>query len=297
MTVQSKTTLKGYFNTGDIPIEANFADLIDTVVILDSSSNINLNSNGTNILFSTYKGADSDGFNIWIGGGGLFSVGAGGTTYFGSSNVALGMNALFYNTTGYNNVAIGSNCLVLNTSGRHNLGVGAYTLYNCSTGFYNTAIGQGSQQNLTTGYYNTSLGMDTLYLNTTGYKNIAVGEKALYDLNITADDTSGNNTAIGYNTGRGIVTGINNTILGSNVLGLAAALSNNIIIADGGGTIRIQVNNTGDIVFTTPKMGFFSHAAATQPVHIVDATNAADVITRANAIIAALESIGILASA
>jgi len=31
MAVQSATTLKGYFNTGDTPTESNFADLIDTV--------------------------------------------------------------------------------------------------------------------------------------------------------------------------------------------------------------------------------------------------------------------------
>jgi hypothetical protein len=31
MTVQNKETLKGYYNTGDIPSEANFADLIDSI--------------------------------------------------------------------------------------------------------------------------------------------------------------------------------------------------------------------------------------------------------------------------
>lgn len=31
MAEQSRTTLKGYFNTGDTPSEANFADLIDSV--------------------------------------------------------------------------------------------------------------------------------------------------------------------------------------------------------------------------------------------------------------------------
>jgi hypothetical protein len=31
MTIRSKTTLKGYFNSGDSPVEANFADLIETI--------------------------------------------------------------------------------------------------------------------------------------------------------------------------------------------------------------------------------------------------------------------------
>lgn len=31
MAIQDKTTLEGYFNTGDIPTEANFKDLIDSL--------------------------------------------------------------------------------------------------------------------------------------------------------------------------------------------------------------------------------------------------------------------------
>jgi hypothetical protein len=80
--------------------------------------------------------------------------------------------------------------------------------------------------------------------NTTGGGITALGAYALYDLNIIADDGSGANTAVGYNTGRGIVTGVNNTILGANVTGLASALSNNIILANGAGTIKAQHDNT-----------------------------------------------------
>jgi len=39
MTAQNKTTLKGYFNTGDQPTEAQFADLIDTLGLLRQSNN------------------------------------------------------------------------------------------------------------------------------------------------------------------------------------------------------------------------------------------------------------------
>ncbi len=31
MTTRTKAVLKGYFNTGDVPTEANFADLIDNM--------------------------------------------------------------------------------------------------------------------------------------------------------------------------------------------------------------------------------------------------------------------------
>jgi hypothetical protein len=55
------------------------------------------------------------------------------------------------------------------------------------------------------------------------------------------------NTLLGYNTGRGITTGDKNTIVGANVTGLAADLSNNIILADGDGNQRIRVNSSGNV--------------------------------------------------
>ena len=70
-----------------------------------------------------------------------------------------------------------------------------------------------------------------------------MGVNALYDFNVA--DGSGNNTAVGYNTGRGIVTGINNTILGANVTGLASALSNTVILADGSGNQRLYIDSSG----------------------------------------------------
>jgi hypothetical protein len=98
------------------------------------------------------------------------------------------------------------------------------------------------------------MGMRALFYNTTGANNSAMGMNALYDLNITANDGSGNNTAVGYNTGRGIVTGVNNTIIGANVTGLASTLSNTVIIADGSGNQRIYVDSGGNVGIgtTTP---------------------------------------------
>lgn len=48
---------------------------------------------------------------------------------------------------------------------------------------------------------------------------------------------------------------------------------------------------------TTQKMGFWNTTPVVQQAHIADATDAATVITRANAIILALETEGLLASA
>ena len=82
-----------------------------------------------------------------------------------------------------------------------------------------------------------------------------MGVYALYDLNITANDGSGSNTAIGYSTGRGIVTGVNNTILGASVTGLAAGLSNNIILANGSGAIKAQHDGTNWTLTGAVSMG------------------------------------------
>jgi hypothetical protein len=53
-----------------------------------------------------------------------------------------------------------------------------------------------------------------------------------------------NNTALGYNTGLGITTGSGNTIIGANVTGLSANLTNNIILANGTGAIKAQHDGT-----------------------------------------------------
>jgi hypothetical protein len=88
------------------------------------------------------------------------------------------------------------------------------------------------------------MGYLALQSNTTGNQNTAIGNNALYD-----QTTGGNNTALGYNTARGITNGIGNTIIGANVSGLAGGLSNNIIIADGGGNQRINVDSSGNVGF------------------------------------------------
>jgi hypothetical protein len=164
----------------------------------------------------------------------------------GERNTASGYQALYYNTTGYRNTASGFNALHYNTTGSYNTASGGGALFGNRTGNYNTASGSGALNSNTTGSYNTTSGAGALYSNTTGSNNTAIGFNALYDLNIT-DASDGNNTAIGYNTGRGITTGKNNTIVGANVTNLPTNLSNNIIIADGSGNRRINVDANGNV--------------------------------------------------
>ena len=138
------------------------------------------------------------------------------------------------------NVGVGYAALTNNTIGAGNTANGAYALHFNTEGNYNSVYGYQALYSNTTGVRNTANGMYALYSNITGDRNTAIGMYALYDL----DNLNLNNSAFGYNTGSGIVTGDNNTILGANVTGLAADLNNNIILATGDGTIQAQFDGT-----------------------------------------------------
>jgi len=286
---------------------------------LDVAGNINLNTNGTNVLFSTYQGANSSGLNIWIGGGGQSSVGDIGDTFLGSRNTAIGYNALLsnttgsyntatgyasleqnttgqnnsaygtrslrFNTTGSENTAIGNTALAVNTTGNTNSAVGHAALNSNTTGSNNTAFGHYSLFVNTIGSSNVGIGVNALNWNSTGSYNIALGQQALGELgqpvpggafNIgtsytiqsvgttdftlvgAASNTVGvvftatgvgsgdgtatannlsNNIGIGYRAGQGIESGINNTIIGSNIGWLPENLSNTVILANGNSEI------------------------------------------------------------
>jgi len=100
--------------------------------------------------------------------------------------------------------------------------------------------------------FNASYGLSSLLLNTSGKRNTAVGASA------GPDNTSGNqNTFLGWNAGGGIISGNYNTIIGANITGLDPSLSNNIIIADGQGNRRINVDSLGNVgIGTTDTKGF-----------------------------------------
>jgi len=174
---------------------------------------------------------------------------AGNLTMTGTSNIAIGVFALLNNTTGSFNTATGRNALRNNTTGDSNTASGAFALLSNTAGNNNTAFGRDALLNNTTGDSNTATGRNALRNNTTGNDNTATGLNAGFD-NTTGSD----NTFLGRNTGRGITTGSNNTILGANVTGLAAGLANNIIIADGAGNQRLNIDASGNVGIgtTTP---------------------------------------------
>ena len=76
----------------------------------------------------------------------------------GEGNVAIGADALIYNTAGSLNVAVGNGTLDFNTSGSENPAVGVAALQANTSGDGNIALGKLAGANLTTGKNNIDIG-------------------------------------------------------------------------------------------------------------------------------------------
>jgi hypothetical protein len=197
----------------------------------------------------------------------------------GYSNAACGFKALLKNTTGYNNTAVGISAMQENTTGFACTACGQAALYSQTTGYSNTALGSFALHllttangcvgigylagfSITTGAENLAIGTAVLYSCSTGNNNVGVGANALGLLTTGAanvgistyagyDVTTGsNNVFIGYNTGRGVTTGNGNTIIGTGIGGLAATLTDTVIIA-AGSTKRLEFDSSGIMKLST----------------------------------------------
>ena len=126
-----------------------------------------------------------------------------------SSNTAIGVKALYSNTTGTFNSAVGYQSLLYNNSGSENTAYGFGSLTNNTTGSYNTANGMASLVANTTGSYNTANGYRALNSNTTANNNTATGYRSLY-----YNTTGYNNNATGYQSLFSNTSGYNNSATG-----------------------------------------------------------------------------------
>jgi hypothetical protein len=153
-----------------------------------------------------------------------------------------GANAGFSNTTGIHNTFLGTVSGAFNTTGQKNTAIGVESLYSNIGGNNNTALGANTLRSNTNGSRNLAVGYDALYGNTTGTDNIGIGIGAGTGI------TSGiYNLILGTSSAPTLTTGNYNTLIGSNITGLSPTLSNNIILADGQGNRRINVNELGNV--------------------------------------------------
>lgn len=170
----------------------------------------------------------------------------------GDSNIALGPEAMVCNTTGSDNIAIGTQPLRGNLFGHCNVALGYLAMGSSSTACSNIAIGGHSLEqssglhNIGMGYYslngnssgchNIAQGYYSLSWNDTGSNNVAIGQFALCCTKVS------NNIGIGSFAGCAIITGNNNTVIGS----LPGAPGCVCTLLIGAGTCeRIRVDNSG----------------------------------------------------
>ena len=165
----------------------------------------------------------------------------------GYENVAVGYNTLTSNTTGYDNVAVGFNALDANTDGSFNVAVGRETLSTCTSAGYNTALGMYSLKSTTTGQSNTAVGANAMYFNEGGGSNVAVGRNSLYN------NTSGsNNVAVGLYALRNNTTALGNVAVGPSAGELNETGYKNVFVGNSAGYNALGGYN----VFIGSKAGY-----------------------------------------
>lgn len=161
-----------------------------------------------------------------------------GTGSTPATNTAIGTSASLLNTSGTHNASFGYESMKLNTTGVDNTSIGYRSLASNTIGTTNTAIGAHALENLVNSISNSALGYLALQF-AINENNTGVG--AFVGLDLT---TGINNLFLGYKSGWGITTGSNNTIIGT-ITGLSATLSNNIVLSDGAGNVRLFSDANG----------------------------------------------------
>lgn len=265
-TGSANTSGTGNTAVGHSALQVNQTGLNNTALGFNALLNVlNVNHN-TAVGYLAGSGLTTGSENTILG---ALSMQSGSAT--ATSNVAIGYNTLRFGT-GNNNICVGNN------AGSNN----------SMTGTSNLFVGVSSGVANTSGSSNVFLGTSAGNANTTGGSSVAIGSSTMIahngatGQNVVIGSIAGNNitsgynmTIVGYGSGAGITTGNQNTILGANVTGLAAALVNNIILAQGDGAIRYRYNpmaGSGGLFQFTPASTTGQTASTEIPVLKVNAS-------------------------
>jgi len=174
-----------------------------------------------------------------------FGASALGTDVYGQgTNTAMGLAALYLNTTGYGNTAIGTVALYANSTGYANTADGFGALNGNTSGSFNTAIGSGAlagPYSVTDAIYNTAMGFGALTPNRGSYNSVFGSAGGGGGSSNTVSGTYamlnclGNfNTVTGVSTMSYLEAGDNNALLGdfsmnSKSLGLSRKIKHGVI--------------------------------------------------------------------
>ena len=199
----SNTFIEGTLNVSGSSTFAGAPTITGSVTISGSLLSVDRSGNTTNVII----GLNALGMGQAVGQ----PLAVGNTI-----SVAIGNGAMRYASGSSQNVAIGNNALLI-TSGGLNFALGSETMPNNTTGASNIAIGVNALNSITTGNSNVSIGNNSGFRNVSGSNNTYIGESA------------------GYN-----ILGGSNVIIGRYQGSSGETFSNNIILADGGGTIEAR---------------------------------------------------------
>ena len=226
-------------------------------------------SQSDNISFT--KDIIVNGINLGKGSGNLennlaVGVEALSNNTSGYDNTVFGFKALKNNTTGRGNTAFGYQSMISNTIGTENTGIGYNTLGSNTSGVANTAIGGGALALNITGSYNMALGTATLVYNLSGSNNTGSGYGSLIFNTSGSRNAAYGNTSLYLNT-----TGDNNTAVG-NAAGMTNTIGNNNTF------IGYYANGARNNLTNTTAIGYNSQVTASNQIQLGDA-NITDVKT------------------
>ena len=140
------------------------------------------------------------------------------------NNVAIGAEALRYDTTGASNTVIGHRAMVSSLDAQSNVAIGSSALAQAGYSSSNVAIGYNSLAAASNSSLNVAIGYNSL-TNLTGYLN-------------------GSNVAIGHNAASALSAGSNNIIIGSSASASSSSVSNQITLGNSSiQTLRCQVTS------------------------------------------------------
>ena len=177
---------------------------------IDVLTNVTSGEANTALGYQSLKTSYNGSFNVAVGMNALCKLGesqqAASQT---SDNVAVGANCLYSSTSGIKNTAVGSLAGRDTTDGDNNIFVGYSAGYKNTSGSNNVYVGMYAGNLGTTVNYNTAVGYQALRDNQTSTRLTAVGSGAL------AMSTANDNTAVGYYAGTFTNSGTQNTFVGS----------------------------------------------------------------------------------
>ena len=143
-----------------------------------------------------------------------------------------------------NIVLTASDSISTTTSGTSNVKLGANAGNSiASGGNYNVFIGDEAGTAITTGDSNVAVGFEALSTEDAHSRNTAIGHQSLKTQDAGAN---GQSTAVGYNSGKAVTTGIENVFIGASAGESATTPSNTVAVGKSacGGAVLTGDNNT-----------------------------------------------------